>query len=309
MKELDMKLEYLGYKNGIKIPNLGKNYIQLLQLICNLTLDDLEPLEPITLEKVVNDTMLFYKKYFNLHDVKFITEESIQNINSDISKQKIEVLQAYRVYYEMMKKISPFEIPLKLVDGHSMIGETKKPLMIMPKEYIPSDLEIVVPFSCIELGNELTVLSSSTYAHEIAHTQLESNPGYTKNYLNKELISIFIEKVSAFESDQTGKVLLLSERRRFMYIASLIKYLMFDEKSKILNESQRLEYMSYIYSTLLTEKLFDMYIRERKQKNRDKYISDIQDVFDGKIQVEDIIEKRNININQGRDISLIQRHI
>ena len=65
----------------------------------------------------------------------------------------------------------------------------------------------------------------------------------------------------------------------------------------------------YVKSILFAEKLFDMYQNERKQKNKDKYFYQIQDVFDGKIQVEDLIRSRNITPVQTQDLSLLKRHI
>lgn len=205
--------------------------------------------------------------------------------------------------------ISPFDIPIILDDGHSMNGETLKMLILIPKGFVPNDIGIMLPFSHIKLGNQLTKLSSSTYIHEIAHTQQESNSGYAESYLNKEVISVFLEKLSALESDPSGKLLCISEKTRFMYIARLMEQLVLSENGSILSDDEKLEYSMYIQSTLLAEKLFDMYLQERKQKNKDKYIYDIQGVFDGNQTIEDIINRRNITVNQGKDLSLIKRHI
>jgi hypothetical protein len=62
-----------------------------------------------------------------------------------------------------------------------------------------------------------------------------------------------------------------------------------------LDDETRLTSSIYIQSTLLAEKLFDLYINERKQKKKDSYIYNIQDVFDGKITVEEL-QKNMIQI-------------
>ena len=51
-----------------------------------------------------------------------------------------------------------------------------------------------------------------------------------------------------------------------------------------------------------------MYVKERKQKYRDRYFADIQKVFDGKETVEDFISQRGLTLNNSQDISLLQRH-
>ena len=65
----------------------------------------------------------------------------------------------------------------------------------------------------------------------------------------------------------------------------------------------------YLKSSLYAEKLFDMYLNERKQKNKDKYFYRIQDVFDGKMTVDDLISQKNITVGNSQDMSLLKRHM
>ena len=312
MEQLKLKLDYLGYNPNVKEIKIEKSYENLLKTIGNLKLFDTSKLNSVTLDEIKNDAIEFYKKYFTIHDINFIPETDAKNFLSNINTTGLNELEAktlYKSYYEKTIKKSPFELPLKLVKGHSMVGKIQKPIMMLPKGCIPLDVGVVIPFSGIELGEQLTKISSSTYIHEMAHIQQESNPGYAKNYLIRDVISIFLEKLSALEFDSTRQLLKISENNRFSDLADAIKQISLDGKLFKLSDEKRIETMIYFQSTLLAEKLFDLYLNERKQKNRDKYIYDIQDVFDGKQTVEDIIQKRNITINQGKDISLIKRHI
>jgi len=309
MNVLELKLEYLGYDKPNGKILLGPSYNNVYNVINKLSEKDLLELKPITIDEMKKTAVKFYEKYFDLHDIFFAPLENTKVIMSDVQTGKIDELQAYKQYYELSREISPFELPIVLKKGDSMIGEVIKPLILLPKEFIPKEIMGFVPFSDIHLGDEITTLSVPTYIHEIAHTQQESNPGYAKSYFNKEVISIFLEKLSAYENDPTGNLLKVSERRRFMHIKTSIDSLKIDDKMHILTEEERLDCAMYIQSTLLAEKMFDMYLQEKKVKKREKYIYDIQDVFDGKQTVEDILEKRNITINQGKDLSLIKRHI
>ena len=308
MNTVECKLHYLGYKTGIEKVNVGKNLETVYQLINKINLENFSQLEPITLEEIKRDAIKFYEKYFNIHDVQYITESDSRDIFARL-KDAQDTLKAFKEYYEMLKQISPYDIPIKLCDGDSMVGDVSKVIITVPIEYQDLLEQKPVPFSAINLGKELTNVSTGTYIHELAHTQQERIIGYTNSILNKEVISIFLEKIYALEIDPTGKTLAMSERKRFMNLALLIRQVRCDGKLINLTDQEKVDSYSHIHSTLIAEKLFDMYLQERKQKKKDKYFYNIQDVFDGKITVEELLERHDVNINKGKDVNLIKRHI
>lgn len=309
MSEFKIMLEYLGYKDYDTNIVFGNGYNSIQTLLNSISMPDMKKLSTIPLYEVKLMAIAFFEKYFDIHDVKFSNISVAQSIYDKASKKQISELQAYREYFSLLEEVNPFDLPIELVEGHSMVGNVKKPLFTIPKKYVPSDIGIMVPFSHIELGKQLTILSPSTYIHEIAHTQQESHPGYAESFLHKEVISIFLEKVSALENDKTGDALKCSERMRFLDLARVINILTLDGKVIHLDEKERMENLMYLHSTLLAEKLFDLYLYERRQSNKDKYFYDIQDVFDGKKTVEEMLKRRNITISQARDLSLIKRHM
>ena len=162
-------------------------------------------------------------------------------------------------------------------------------------------------FSHIEIGKQLNSLSVGTLVHEVAHAEQEQNIGYAEDYLNREIISIFLEKVNALEMDTTGNLLKLSERTRLTDLLNRYNTLITNPTS--LTQLQITENLMYVKSILFAEKLFDMYLNERKQKNKDKYFYGIQDVFDGKITVEDMIRNRNITTANSQDLGMLKRHL
>jgi hypothetical protein len=308
-EELERKIKYLGYKKGQEQVKIDKQLSMIEQNLRQIKDTNFSSLQTMSLEEIKKEAVRFYQKYFDVHDIITSSRDDLNSIGYKISKKEIDALEAYKAFYEMQKEISPFELPIKLVDGHSMIGEVKKPLMIIPDEAIPKEIGKFIPFEEIELGSELTPISAATLIHEISHTQQESQPGYAESILNKEVISIFLEKLSALELDPSGKLLKASEQCRFQNLKESITTLQADGVILKLDDETRLTSSIYIQSTLLAEKLFDLYIRERKQKKKDSYIYNIQDVFDGKITVEELLKKHTININQGKDLSLIKRHL
>ena len=87
------------------------------------------------------------------------------------------------------------------------------------------------------------------------------------------------------------------------------KYELLYEKRGKIETTEDINNLLYVKSTLYAEKLFDMYINERKPKNRDKYFYEIQDLFDGKITVEDILNRREITFAKAQDLTLLKRHM
>jgi hypothetical protein len=196
-------------------------------------------------------------------------------------------------------------LDIKLVEGHSMVGRIIKPLIIMQEDL--SNPMRKMYFSRIEIGNQLNLLSVGTLAHEIAHAEQESNIGYATDYLDREIISIFLEKIAVLEIDPTGKTLKISEKIRLVDLLNR-----FHKLHKNINKLLTLdiiENLLYIKSILYAEKLFDMYIREVKQGKRDKYFVDIQKIFDGKITVEEFIKTRDITLKNSLDLKVLRRHI
>ena len=226
---------------------------------------------------------------------------------------KKDAIKLSKNYYSLAKSISPFSLPIELVDGDAMTGEIRKPLIVISNEdYVNNTLSSekrIIPFFKVLMGRDLTKLSSATYIHELAHAEQESVPGYTDSILNKEVISIFLEKIAALELDPTGELLKISERRRFADLLDTFRLLKLNEFTHTLSPEELLNNSIYIHSTLLAEKLFDLYLEERKQKKRDKYIYNIQDVFDGKIQIEELLARHDVTIQKGKDLNLVKKHI
>ena len=92
---------------------------------------------------------------------------------------------------------------------------------------------------------------------------------------------------------------------RFAYLYKMINSL---KTPNTLGLEQALANSVYVNSTLLATCLFDKYqngtIEEQKE-----IISSIQQVFDGKITVEDLLISQGITLEQSKDTELIKKHI
>lgn len=305
MKDIYKYEGYLGY--GLDGFNM-KSLINLRNIITQgfFSFDNLDQelsqLDRISVEEIKSTAKKICDDFFNISTIDYI---NLDTLNANLSN-----IQSSTNAYELYEKIkgvlvskSPFDLDVRLVDGHAMTGQIVKPLLITPNGLNEENRKVY--FSEILLGNETNLLSIPTYVHEIAHAEQEKNIGYADDLLNREIISIFLEKVVADELDKSGKILRLAEQTRFLDLG--YRYTLLYNPQ--ISEDDKIDNFMYIKSILVAEKLFDMYKQERKQKNKDKYIDDINLVFDGKIKVEDIVAKRCINIRQCQDLQLIKRHL
>ncbi|MCR4580961.1 MAG: hypothetical protein K5666_00415, partial [Bacilli bacterium] len=293
---------------GINLDNISlkmfRNFISVMPKKDEKSISSLLNLPTLSLEEVRELTKTFCQKYFSLSDIYYASYDQLKS-NMEYFGSTNSVTEFYDRVNSFLVKKNPLDLPINLVEGHSIVGKIEKPLIITPVATQGDNRQVY--FSHINLGEQLTQLSSATLIHEIAHSQQEKNIGYAEDYLNKEIISIFLEKVAALEMDPTGELLRVSELTRFNDI--LDRYYSLSLKMGNISNENDASNLLYIKSTFYAEKLFDMYLNERKQKNKDKYFYQIQDVFDGKITVEELIRSRNITLAQTQDLGLLKRHI
>lgn len=312
VKQKEMIIQYEGYE-GINLDNFNIEQLRELNNIYQLATkrieygtinSNLSNLAPLSLDEMLSKSKEFMEKYFDLHDINIITLESVRNIIAEIPITATEE-EIYKIITSRMEKKRIYDLGIKLTEGHAMYGKVIKPIIITENMQNIKDREMY--FSHIEIGAGLNLLSTGTLVHEFAHIEQENNIGYAKDYLNKEIISIFLEKVNALEMDPSGNLLKLSERIR--YTDLLVRYKTCIANSSKLTQVEKIDSLMYIKSTLYAEKLFDMYLSERKFKNKAKYFTHIQKVFDGRITVEDLIGEYHINNENCKELTMLKRHL
>jgi|GEM_PF-6277516 len=312
--ELENEKKYCGYKSiasddfSVKDLELLRSFLaQNWDYLCaknNNIVTEAGHADYIPLDEVRKSTIEFYKKHFKINNINYF-DTSIYNkeFENYVACSRTSE-EAYDKVNLKLQSISPFDLPIILVKGHSLVGEVDKPIVTVNDLYSPNRK---IYFSNIDLGNQLSTASISCLTHEIAHTQQEQNIGYTDDLLNKEIISIFLEKVSASEIEDNGKTLKLVEGVRSIDLIDKYSDLLFGKN--IPTEKDLIDRLIYTKSILYANKLFDMYQDEDKQKHRDQYFYDIQNVFDGRIQVEDVIEKRHITTHDAQNKHVLTKHL
>ena len=190
-------IKYLGYA-GANLENLNLESFRRLKSVVSYIINSpnynklnilLERLPSLSLEQVKESTKKFYEKYFYLNNILTISLNKVQE-NAGYISLATTPTEAYQRINSLLTSINPLNIEIRLVEGHSMTGLVSKPLAMISTS-LDNPLRKVY-FSHLELGKQLNLISTGTMIHELAHLEQEQNIGYAEDYLNKEIISIFL---------------------------------------------------------------------------------------------------------------------
>ena len=297
MNIITHKKEYLGYEKIGNIRPVDITSLRKFYTSANLNRDiaSIFSVPASTLDSIKSKTQAFYDQHFKLHSVDYL---DIYNLPANLS---------YLDLVERKTEIAPFDIPIEIVPGHTMVGQVQKSVPVVSKE-ITQEYGKILPFFKVELGEQLTDISAATYAHEIAHTQLESNFGYAKDMLNKETIPIFLEKVALSEIDPSGQLLKQQETARSAYLATNLDNISCAYGLSPENNEGLLDCYISAYSTVLANKLFDDYQNSPAKRQR-KMLKGIQHIFDGESTVEQFLDKNSVSFHKANDIKVLSKHL
>lgn len=162
--------------------------------------------------------------------------------------------------------------------------------------------------NCIgEIGLEgsCTDNTKCMYVHEMAHALINRHKGNIYNLLNREVFSIFMEKVAARDLDESGDLLDLKNFYRIIQN----KHNMLDKEITEFNEGSLkriLENKMYIISTLYATALFDTYSKGSKKIQKEIDLS-LGKVITGEDVLEDVLEHYEATLERGT--RTMKRHI
>lgn len=309
--KIDESRLFEGFK-GINIDRFDftkcKNILELGNLINSdpsyKTLDQsILKLDPMTLEEAKKAAIDFYVEHFNIHNINYVDEDKLDKAVKDMPDDT-KPREFYDNINGILTSISPFDLPITITNS-DIDSRISKPFYAYPGH--PTESNRKIYFSKMSMGRLINKITPCFIAHEVMHLETESVLGYTDDYLNKEVLSIFIEKIAAMKMDKSGSLLKVVEKLRFRDLVNRYNtYLMY---KNMLSQEQMIEILTYVKSTLVAEKLFDMYMQEKKETNRDRYIQDIQKVMNGKVKLDEILVKRGATPDKCKELTYLKRHI
>ena len=153
----------------------------------------------------------------------------------------------------------------------------------------------------ITLKEQPNLITIPIYAHELTHTQVDKNVETLENFFNKEVLSIFIEKVCSYH---TGEFM-FSEMELFRLCDlryCLDRYLNYKDKKM----SDRYKNRTYVDGTLKASHLFDIYYNGNEYL-RKEILKDVGKVFNEEMTVENLLHQYGIYLNSSKDIKYLKR--
>ncbi len=162
-----------------------------------------------------------------------------------------------------------------------------------------------IGFEPILIKDHVSKLTYGCIGHEVVHTQIEQNPNLLTNYYNREVLSIFVEMIISKSIDD--KTLDNIIRYRFENVYECISDLSYYE-DMIFTSDSIAKFRCYLSSSLKALHLYDKY-RHSSRDKRIEILSLIEDIFCGKLTVEQFLDKMNVTYKNSKDVDMVKHYV
>lgn len=257
-------------------------------------------LYPIRRKKVLQTGREFYDTYFKVHDIEYATEQMVKKLNK---QPMYDYDEALRLFNKIGKRLSPYDLPVSFSQKKETDGMLRMLCIDIDDEMF---LQKMKPyFSGISLKRFPTILTPTSYIHELCHLEIESNKESIVDCNNSEMFPIFLEMLSLIEKDNLLKYN-INKRVEYL-IVELDKLIDFYyKKEKGIDVYQAFSTSKYVVSIIKALRLLLLYL-ESNNEIRKEILLGIQSVFDNNRTVEDILSKFDINLSDSLDINVIKK--
>ncbi len=233
---------------------------------------------------IIHDGQAFFNEYLKLHKIPHF-----KIIKTPISNKSIVSI----------RNIHPYKLPIEheedIYNGYL-------------NEVITPDRNNVL-FKSIVFNPNTTELFSSSYVHEITHSQLNSIRGSYEDYFNQEVLSIFLELIHAKEVSEHEKILRIQEANRVYEISELTKeQIEFATGRLDLSREDQIENSKYIQSDLIALRLFSIYYFSHYSIQKE-ILMKVQEVFNGEITVEEFLEAFGVSFENSQDKKMLGKYL
>lgn len=295
-----------GYNNKEFIIPLNPKLVDVAVLLAQTDYQLSSHLTSINHDYIIPATKSFYESKFKLYDIPYASNSMIE---TNLQNKEISTIsELIKLYNQVGKLISPFQVPIRYVDKPYLYGTISFQIPSILEDNFLKQINLFVRW--IELSKQTTIFSPVSYVHEIMHLELTRLKGSINNFFHSELLSIFIEFVYAYENNKNGILLrqvLINRLNYFLFeFDNLFKYLY--EKEEGIDEYQAAISSKYLVSILMALNLFDLYTHSNNSI-RKEIINKIQQVLDGTKQLEDILNELNISYDNSLDYNLFKKQL
>ncbi len=294
--DIPTEIKIHGYENSGGIITPTQDLIDFTSFITDLNIEERKFILGLSSKKeVINNTKDFFNRHFKLQKVPF--KGRIRNkLDTPILKYTPGLKVPLYIHNNFMRYINPLKLPVSFSSSEitdCMLIENAT--FIRTEEFINN---MKLSYSGIILPREITELSESSYVHEITHAEVAHLKGIIRDYHNRETLSIFMEILNIYESENQDRLLPLQDAVRLVELKGQIK--MLDEHTRQVKEYDEEDLLIgsvYTASILRAYHLFAEYYYGTPALR--KYIlNSIQNIFNGNLQLEELIEEFEPDINE-----------
>ncbi|MDE5888698.1 MAG: hypothetical protein K2H20_01620 [Bacilli bacterium] len=224
---------------------------------------------------------IFYKNHLNDLDVKVL-----KNVNS--------IDACLRINSRTGLYISPFLLPVSFCAADSTGCMVVENVNYIKDDYYLENMK--VSFRGIHLQQNVSEITESSYVHELAHTQTLSVKGSIREYYNSEVISIFLELLNVYEEGRP-ELMKINDTIRLSELFNNLNVLDFAATGDIdVENDELLSDGKYAISIPKAYCLLIEYINGTPALRR-YILRSIQNIFDGNLQLEDLLDEFEINFD------------
>lgn len=237
----------------------------------------------MTIENALYDAQTFLLYYFKLHKVPTET---------------VKKLLGKQIHFG--RYINPLKLPINLTNSDDIFSAAVEEVITKQDSFII--------FRHINLSKQVTEQTSSSYIHEITHTQLDSLKGSFRDYYNFEVLSVFNELFHASILDKDEKILRLNDSRRIheMFVTA-VELRNHHNGTSPMDREELLDCCKYLISDLKAYKLFSLFYYAN-DSIRAEILDAIQVVFDGYLTVEELLLKFDVTYDSLEDSKNILKY-
>lgn len=265
------------------------------------TIENKSGVKELSLKNIKENAKEFYNKRLRLHEVPYCNRTIYDYL---MRRGNIKTnIDAINTMNKIVKWIDPYKLPIKFNGDSEYFGSICNILTVPDDEYFINNAYPII--LKVFLGKTLTNITTSSYIHELMHTQLDSQKKSILNYHNAEVLSIFIEDVYTYNIQDNlynfRKSQLLRLRALLLNLVLLYEYIEDIDKFELSQDNSK-----YIQSTLIAKNLFFTYL-SMCDKEKNELMRRIQKIIDGKESLEMLLNDLNITYENSKNILVLSR--
>ena len=281
-------VEFFKHEKAEPLP-LSKEYMYLKRAIESdesITTKKRVPGFNVTKRYLTNTLKIWDELGIRLHPIKLVDDYTMEQLEGkDYDGSLIDISRDGFIK----------DIPIKLLMNKNMDGAVCMFPIIDHNTGVNTQL-----INKVFLGRGEKKFCAVIYAHEMTHTQLD--PGYTKDYLNREAIPAFIEELFADILDKSGYLLQFSREFKLNLVAKYINMIRKEE-----TDIFKVEPSTYIQSHLESIALANLYFSSNRTIKKEilEYVSK---VLNGEQDLDTMLDKYECGIdNVPLDIKVLKK--